>query len=90
MSAVSAALTVRVWVPDVWDTVTIAASADWTVERLKAEALQAATGRSPDPRGYRVKFRGGLVLDEQQTLDALDAPDRAPFIVLPARRHPVR
>lgn len=87
---VASELSVRVWVTDVWDIVTLQVSPDWTVMRLKREALAAATGRSVDDAAYQVKFRGAPVLDEAITLAALDAPDRAPFIVLSARRRPVR
>lgn len=82
--------TVRVWVTDVWDVVSLQVAPDWTVARLKREALRAATGRDPDPREYRVKLRGAAVLDEQVTLAALRVGDGAPFIVIPARRRPVR
>jgi hypothetical protein len=86
----AAALDVRVSVPDVWDVVPIRAAPDWTVERLKREALAAATGRSLDAAAYLVKFRGARVLDEAATLASLGASDRAAFIVLPAHRRPVR
>jgi len=42
------------------------------------------------PGDYLVKFRGGLVQDESATLRDLGAGPNAPFIVLPARRQPVR
>lgn len=83
-------LTVRVWVPVVWDVVELRVEPDWTVSRLKEEALQRATGRRPDPGSYQVKFRGALVLDETKTLAELNTPDHAPFIVHLARRQPVR
>jgi len=37
-----------------------------------------------------VKFRGAQVLDETISVGALGAGPNAPFIVLPARRQPVR
>lgn len=83
-------MTVRVWVPEVWDIVRLEASPEWTIERLKAEALRQATGRVPDGEAYEVKFRGALVLDESATLSGLGAPDNASFIVLHARRRPAR
>lgn len=87
---VQTGLTVRVWVPAVWDLVELKVAPDWTVARLKREAYEHATGRPLDAQAYEVKFRGALVLDESLTLEDLHAPDRAPFIVLSARRHPVR
>ncbi len=83
-------LTLRVSVPDVWDLVTVEAAPDWTVERLKSEALAAALGGSPDAARYETKFRGGIVLDEAATLASLAVPNGASLIVLPARRRPVR
>ncbi len=87
---VASQLTVRVWVPDVWDIVQLSVTADWTVARLKATALAQATGRELDLAAYEVKFRGASILDETVTLAAIETPDQAPFIVLPARREPVR
>jgi hypothetical protein len=83
-------MTVRVWVPEVWDIVSLDAGPEWTVERLKSEALEQATGRKPDGEAYEVKFRGALVLDESETLAGLGAPDNASFIVLHARRLPAK
>ena len=83
-------LTLRVSVPDVWDLITVEAAPDWTVERLKNEALAAALGGSPDGARYETKFRGGLVLDSGATLASLEVPNGASLIVLPARRRPVR
>jgi hypothetical protein len=81
-------LSVRVWVSEMWDAVSLQAAPEWTVQQLKVEALRRATGRDPDPRGYTVKYHGGPVVDEAVTLSALQAPDQAAFIVLPARRRP--
>ena len=87
---VGAGLRVRVWVTDVWDSVTLEATPDWSVARLKEEALQAAMQRPLDPSDYLVKYRGAQVFDESLTLQAVQAPDGAPFIILPASRQPVR
>jgi hypothetical protein len=89
---VTAALeTVRVWVPDVWNIVELNVSPDQTVAQVKADALERALGNGPraKPDDFVVKYRGALVTDEGQTLSALDVPDRAPMIVLSARRRPV-
>ncbi len=81
---------VRVSVTDVWDTVELSLTPESTIAQLKAAALEKATGRSEDPADYVVKYRGALVSDEHQTLGSLGVPESAPFIVLPARRQPVR
>lgn len=83
-------LTVRVWVEDVWDTVVLTVSPDWTVGRLKEEALARAQGTIGLPNQYEVKFRGARVLDERSTLADLEVPANAALIVLAAGRRPVR
>ena len=87
---VAPAVRVRVSVTEVWDTVELSLTPVSTIAQLKAEALARATGRSEDPADYVVKYRGAQVSDELATLASLGVPDRAPFIVVPARRQPVR
>jgi len=81
---------VRVWVTDVWDAVQVNATPGMTVAAMKQTALTQAMGRPVEAGDHEVKFRGALVADEGRTLADLKAPDQAPFIVLPARRQPVR
>ena len=83
-------LQVRVWVPDVWDNLTMVVSSDTRVAQLKADSLWEATKTRPDLSTYLVKYRGALVLDEDQTMADLGVDDGAPFIVLPTNRRPVR
>jgi hypothetical protein len=83
------AIAVRVSVTDAWDTVTLDATPDTTIAELKARALERTLGRA-DPARYIVKFRGGRVLDEQQSVTALEVPAGGALIVLPDRRRPVR
>ncbi|HET7791369.1 MAG TPA: hypothetical protein VFK78_11300 [Gemmatimonadales bacterium] len=91
MTAVAERFAVRVMVTDVWDQVFLAVELTTTVAALKREALTRATKeRDLDLADYIVKFRGALVLDERATLAALGVRPNAPFIVLPARRRPVR
>jgi hypothetical protein len=87
---VPAALRVRVWVPEVWDAVELTPAPESTVGQLKAKALALATGRTRNPSAYVVKYHGAAVADEGRTLAQLGVTDGAPFIVLPARRQPVR
>jgi len=82
---------VRVMVTDAWDSVHVQVDDATTVAQLKREALYAALKRPAlNLQEYIVKFRGAAVLDESQTLRAIGAVPNAPFIVLPARRQPVR
>lgn len=91
MSTATERFAVRVMVTPVWDQVVVPADASTTVAQLKRDALRAAL-KSPavnDPE-FVVKFRGAQIFDESVTLGALGAGPNAPFIVLPARRQPVR
>lgn len=82
---------VRVMVMPVWDHVSVQVDDSTTVAQLKREALRAALKRAPaDEQAYVVKFRGAAVLDESVPLRAIGVVPDAPFIVLPARRQPVR
>lgn len=83
------ALTVRVWVPDVWDHLDVSVTPDDTFADVKAGVLARAIGRSADPAEYEVKYRGALVTNEGQTLGGASVPNRAPMIVLPSHRRPV-
>lgn len=91
MTAVADRLAVRVMVTDAWDVVPLTVEPHTTVAELKREALARAL-RTLDvaAEAYQVKFRGAAVLDESITLAALGARAGSPFIVLPARRRPVR
>lgn len=80
---------VRVMVHDVWDTVTVPLAEGLTFAQLKARALAAATVGRP-AHEYVLKLRGVEILDETVTLAAAQVPPDAPFIVLAARRRPVR
>lgn len=91
MSVVTERFAVRVMVTDVWDQVFLAVEPTTTVAALKRQALVQALKRANVPVDeYVVKFHGAQVLDEATTLAALGAGTNAPFIVLPARRQPVR
>jgi len=91
MTAVADRFAVRVMVTDAWDQVFLAVGPDTTVAELKRQALARALKRTDLPAAeYVVKFHGAAVTDESATLRALGAGANAPFIVLPARRRPVR
>jgi hypothetical protein len=78
-------------VTDAWDQVFLAVGPETTVADLKRQSLARALRRAALPAdAYVVKFRGALVQDEAVTLATLGAGANAPFIVLPARRLPVR
>lgn len=89
-AAVAERVPIRVMVMPAWDTVTIQADETTTIAQLKREAVRAALKTAADADSYMVKFRGAAVLDESLTPLALGAVANSPFIVLPARRQPVR
>ncbi|UCD23056.1 MAG: hypothetical protein JSW51_08280 [Gemmatimonadota bacterium] len=80
---------VRVWVEDVWDTVRIAVEPEWSVTKVKEEALREAIGTRADPAEYLVKLRGGLVLDEDASLSQLNVSHLTSLSVMAAKRRPV-
>jgi hypothetical protein len=81
---------VRVMVTAAWEQVPLQVDDSTTVAQLKHEALRAALKTTAGEDGFVVTFRGALVLDESISLRQLGAVPNAPFIVLPARRQPVR
>lgn len=90
MTVATDAYPVRVMVTDVWDHVVLPVGATTSVAELKREALTRALKRPDVPFGdYIVKYRGALT-DESRTLGDLGAGPNSPFIILPARRRPVR
>jgi hypothetical protein len=76
-------------VTPVWNTVELRVDAATPVRDLKRAALRELKV-DPDGDDYVVKYRGALVLDESRSLDSVGAVPNAPFIVLHARRQPVR
>lgn len=91
MSAVATGLAVRVMVLPTWDRVPLDVSPETTVAEVKRAALERATMRHDAPADrFLVKFRGGVVLDESQTLGALGVPPNGVLVVLWRSRQPVR
>ena len=90
MTAVGERYAVRVMVTPAWDQVPVQVDDTTTVAQLKHQALKAALKTTEHEHAFVVKFRGAQVLDESTTMRALGAVPNAPFIVLPARRQPVR
>lgn len=81
---------VRVMVTPAWEQVSIQVDDATSVAQLKREAVRAALKTTAHAQDYIVKFRGALIQDEALTLRAIGVVPNAPFIVLPARRQPVR
>lgn len=83
-------ITVRVQVPEVWDTVRVDAPANTPVALVKQRALEILVGDAANSDDYVVKLRGLEVLDESQALTAAGARSGSTFLVTSRRRRPVR
>ena len=84
------ALTVRVEVPEVWDTVAAVVAPAESVRALKAAALNTIYPDGTDAGAWVMKLRGFEVLDEAQSLSSVGAEDGSIFLLTHRRRRPVR
>jgi hypothetical protein len=85
----SPVITVRVQVPEVWDTVRVDVSPDAPVVTVKERALEALMPGA-DQAEYVTKLRGFEVLDETASLDAAGVVNGSTLLVTFRRRRPVR
>ena len=83
-------ITVRVQVPEVWDTLRVEAPADTPVVVLKSRALEILMSDAPHHEGFVTKLAGWEVLDESVSLAEAGAKPGSIFLVTSRRRHPVR
>jgi hypothetical protein len=83
-------ITVRVQVPEIWDTVRIDAPADTAVIVVKQRALEALLPDDAHPAAYVMKLRGWEVLDEGASLADAGAENGSIFLLTNRRRRPVR
>ena len=84
-------ITVRVQVPDVWDTIRVDAPPDTPVAVLKARALQLLMpGETSNLDGFVMKLAGWEVLDETVSLSVAGAKQGSIFLLTSRRRRPVR
>jgi hypothetical protein len=82
-------ITVRVQVPEVWDTVRVDAPPDTPVLTLKERALETLM-IGADPAEFVTKLRGFEVLDETASLSAAGVLNGSTLLVTSRRRRPVR
>src|SRR5215813_1746001 len=68
-------ITLRVEMPEVWDTVRIAASPDESVLAVKVAALEALFPDAEFHSDFVLKLRGWEILDEGSPLSALGIQD---------------
>jgi hypothetical protein len=82
-------ITVRVQVPEVWDTVRIDAPPDTSVLTVKERALDVLMPGT-DSATMITKLRGFEVLDETASLSAAGVTNGSTLLVTFRRRRPVR
>ena len=85
-----AAITVRVEMPEKWDTVKALVSPDASALSLKVAALDALFPSVEGPAAFVLKLRGFEVLDETASLTELGAVNGSIFLLTHRRRQPVR
>lgn len=83
-------VSLRVEVPEVWDTVRIEASPDEPLRVVKIHALERLQGGARAHEEYVVKLRGIEVLDESVSLQEAGVRDGSTLLVTSRRRRPVR
>jgi hypothetical protein len=83
-------ITIRVEMPEVWDTVRIAVSRGESVREVKARALEALAPGTTSPDAFVMKLRGFEVLDESESIERVGAIDGSIFLLTHRRRRPVR
>ena len=90
LSGTGAPITVRVEVPEVWDTVRLDVTADLSLVELKRAALSELMPDATNLEEFVIKFRGFMVFDEHVTLAEVGASDGSTFLVTSRRRNPVK
>ena len=83
-------MTLRVEMPDVWDTVRIVASPSELVLTIKVRALEALFPEAEFHGDFVLKFRGWEILEEASPLRDLGIGDGAILLLTHRRRRPVR
>jgi hypothetical protein len=84
------AITIRVEMPEVWDTVRIDAPADEPVSVVKERALSALYPNGAPDGEYVLKLNGYEVLDENASITQAGASNGSIFLLTFRRRRPVR
>lgn len=84
------AFTVRVQMPELWDTIAVRCAADTSVQALKQSALEAF-GQDQHPiEDFVMKLRGFEVLDEGAPVTVAGAREGSTFLLTYRHRRPVR
>lgn len=83
-------ITVRVQMPEVWDTVRVEVPATNPVIAVKTAALDELSPNGDPPDAFVIKLNGFEVLDEGASLSDVGAKDGSTFLLTYRRRRPVR
>jgi hypothetical protein len=83
-------ITIRVEMPEVWDTVRIVTSPNELLLTIKVRALEALFPEAELHGDFVLKFRGWEILDEASPLSELQIGDGAILLLTHRRRRPVR
>ncbi|MEO8335273.1 MAG: hypothetical protein ABI664_09880 [bacterium] len=83
-------ITVRVEMPEVWDTVKATVSPSTPVRELKQRALEALYPVDEPTGAFVLKLRGWEVLDENASIADVGARDGSIFLLTYRRRRAVR
>ena len=83
-------ISLRVQMPEVWDTVRIETPATESVANVKAEALAALYPQGEAPHEFVVKLNGYEIVDEAVSVTDAGASDGSTFLLTYRRRRPVR
>ena len=83
-------ITLRVQIPEIWDTVRIEAPPDMPVAVLKERALLEMMPDAGHAEDFLVKLGGWEVLDEHASIADAGATSGSIFLITSRRRRPVR
>ena len=84
------AITIRVELAEMWDTVRVSVSPNEPVVTVKRAALEAMGAGDEPAEEFVMKLRGWEVLDEGASLTDAGAVDGSIFLLTHRRRRPVR
>jgi hypothetical protein len=84
------AITIRVQMAEVWDTVKVVVSPDEPVRAVKVRALEALYPAGELPDQFVLKLNGFEVLDESASLTTTGAVEGSTFLLTFRNRRPVR
>ena len=82
--------TVRVQMPEVWDTIRVLAPPSEPIISMKVRALEALYPAAEFHENYVLKLRGWEVLDENASIESAGAANGSIFLLTYRFRRPVR